>query len=168
MPARSSRLAVLLLLGAGVLLAAAPAGARSGGEHCESLTVLEGRVISLGEATGEGDLPLVTVRLEGSEREMLLAPAALLEELEFPVEEGDLLRLRVLGSEEPGLAKVHRVLNLTRSRMLRLRTMQQAPLWDGAGRWQGSPGGHRDGHGGGRQHRGGGSHGGGGGRGGGG
>jgi hypothetical protein len=112
-------------------------------------------VLSVGEAPGEGGLALVSVHLEGSEQELLLAPAAVLAELDFEVREGDVLRVRVLGSEEPGPAPVHRILNLTRSRMIRLRTMQQVPLWDGAGHWQGSPGGHRDGSGGGRRHRGG-------------
>jgi hypothetical protein len=159
MPSLAPRLGALLLaavlLGAPAVEVGADEGQSSG--RCESLTVLEGRVLALGEAPGEGGLPVVSARLEGSEKELLLAPAAVLAELDFELREGDVLRVRVLGAGEPGPAPVHRVLNLTRSRMIRLRTMQQTPLWDGAGHWQGSPGGYRDGSGGGRRHRGGGS-----------
>lgn len=164
MPTLAARLGALVLAAALAAAAfpAARAAERESAGRCESLTVLEGTVLSVGEAPGEGGLAVVSVRLEGSGQEILLAPAPVLAELDFEVTEGDLLRMRVLGSEEPGRALVHRVLNLTRSRMVRLRTMQQTPLWDGAGHWQGSPGGRREGSGGGRRHRGGSSGGGGG------
>lgn len=108
-----------------------------------SLLMVEGRVISVAERPGEGALAIVTARLEAPSDasrswELLLAPRRALADIGFEVEAGDELKARVFPSPE-GLVKVHKALNLTRRKMVRLRTLSQIPLWDGSGVWQGGP-----------------------------
>lgn len=103
--------------------------------------MVEGLVTSVAERPGEGALAIVTVRLaapaDGSRRwELLLAPRTALAEIGFEVEVGDHLKARIFPTAE-GPAKVHKVLNLTRRTMVRIRTLSQIPLWDGSGAWQG-------------------------------
>lgn len=95
------------------------------------------------ERPGEGELAIVAVRLAASADdsrswELLLAPRPALTEIGFAVEVGDQLKARIFPTEE-GPAKVHKVLNLTRRNMVRIRTLSQIPLWDGTGAWQGGP-----------------------------
>jgi hypothetical protein len=92
----------------------------------------------------------------GEELVVLLGPEQALDEIGFAVEAGDRLRVRVFRADE-GAVRAHKVLNLSRGTMVRLRTLRQVPLWNGQGAWQGGP--CRSGQGGGgagRQHRGGG------------
>jgi hypothetical protein len=101
----------------------------------------EGQVISVAEKPGEGALTIVTVQLVAASDdsqgwELLLAPRSALADIGFEVEVGDRLKARIFPSEE-GPAKVHKVLNLTRRKMVRLRSLFQIPLWDGSGAWQG-------------------------------
>ena len=102
--------------------------------------MVEGRVISVAERPGEGALAVVTVLLWPAEdsqgRELLLAPRPALAEIGFEVEVGDQLKARIF-PVATGPAKVHKVLNLTRRKMVRLRTLSRIPLWDGSGAWQG-------------------------------
>jgi len=144
---------------ASLLTAAGWCEIAAAGEHT-SLAVVEGIVLEVGAQPGEGGLELVTVRLsrewpEPMEFELLLAPRSVLEETGFTVEQGDHLKARIFIGDE-GPASVHKVRNLSRNSMVRLRTLRQTPLWDGAGMWQGGPAaGGRGGHQGpkhGRQH----------------
>jgi hypothetical protein len=128
---------LVLVLATTALGGIAVAGGRT------SLKVVEGTVLEVGVQPGEGDLELVTVRLsaerpEPRELELLLAPRSVLEETGFTVRQGDRLKARVFTAGE-GPASVHKVLNLTQSSMVRLRTLHKVPLWDGAGLWQGGP-----------------------------
>lgn len=105
--------------------------------------MVEGQVISVTETLGEGALDIVTVELtapsDGSQTwELLLAPRLALAEIGFEVEVGDQLKARIFPTAE-GPATVHKVLNLTRRKMVRIRTLFQVPLWDGSGAWQGGP-----------------------------
>ena len=111
------------------------------GDPRSSLLMVEGNVSSVIEEPGEGGLAIVAVRLAaepGASRgwELLLAPRPALEEIGFEIEEGDHLKARIFPSEH-GPAKVHKVLNLTRRKMVRIRSLSQIPLWDGRGIWQG-------------------------------
>lgn len=126
----------LLVMGSGV----APVSAAD----ISSSRMVQGTVISVGLHPGEGALELVTARLaidggEGQELELLLAPSAVLDEIGFVIEPGDRMKARVFGSES-GASKVHKARNLSRRSMVRLRTLRQIPLWDGAGIWMGAPG----------------------------
>jgi hypothetical protein len=119
------------------LAVATPSPASGHGRGASALRVVEGTVEQVGEAVAEGDLAVVTVRLRDTGEELQLAPASVLEELDFPVEPGDEIKARVFPVEESGAAPAQKVFNLTKGRMLRLRTMRRDPLWDGSGRWQG-------------------------------
>lgn len=118
-----------------------------------SLVTVEGTVLTVATAPAEGDLEVLSVTLapngsEGRALDLLLAPKATLDEVDFQVEQGDEIQARVFPAED-GPAKVHKVRNLTRHTMLRLRTLHRIPLWDGFGSWQGGPGrGPQHGHGG--------------------
>jgi len=105
-----------------------------------ALSTIEGEVTAVAERPGEGELAVVAVALrreEGAEpQEVLLAPHEALEEIGFAVEVGDHLKVRVFADTGPP-ARAQRVLNLTRSSMVRLRTLDRTPLWSGAGSWQG-------------------------------
>lgn len=125
-----------------VLLVAATATSQTilARDH-SALTVVEGTVLELGIQPGEGDLELVKVRLstpepDSHELELLLAPQSVLEEAGFTVQQGDRLKARVFTADE-GPAMVHKVRNLSQNSMVRLRTLRQTPLWNGAGMWQG-------------------------------
>lgn len=138
--------------GALVFILAAAIGVSSvdAAKH-SSLAVVEGTVLEVRIEPGEGGLDLVTVRLSTERRdsrevELLLAPQSVLEEIGFTVHKGDRIKARVFTVDE-GPASVHKVLNQTQSSMVRLRTLRQTPLWNGAGMWQGGPGlGGRGGH----------------------
>jgi hypothetical protein len=112
-------------------------------ERCSSLLTVEGEVLDLGHQPGEGSIDLITVTLAGSEGvdpvALLLAPEGALEELGFDIVVGDRLQAKVFPTAE-GPAKVHKVKNLSKDTLLRLRTLHQIPLWDGDGVWQGGPG----------------------------
>lgn len=128
-------------------------GATSKDDLRSSLITVEGTVLGVTSAPAEGDLEVLEVTLSpgepgGKEQALLLAPRATLEEIDFQVELGDEIQARIFPSDQ-GPAKVHKIRNLTRHTMLRLRTLHRIPLWDGAGTWQGGPGrGSRHGHGG--------------------
>lgn len=131
-------------IGLVLLLAAITSSAIALAKGHSSLAVVEGTVLEVGIQPGEGGLELVTVRLsnqrsDSSELELLLAPRSVLEETGFTVQKGDRLKARVFTATE-GPAAVHKVLNLTQNSMVRLRTLRQIPLWNGAGMWQGGPG----------------------------
>jgi hypothetical protein len=103
--------------------------------------MVEGQVSSVTERLGEGTLTTVAVRLatpsdDSRSWELLLAPRPALDEIGFEVEVGDHLKARIFPTAD-GPAKVHKVLNLTRRKMVRIRTLSQIPLWDGSGAWQG-------------------------------
>lgn len=108
-----------------------------------SLLMVEGRVTWVTEAPGEGALDVVEVGLaapeDGSQSwELLLAPRLALEQIGFEVEVGDHLKARIFPAAQ-GPARVHKVLNSTRRKMVRLRALSQIPLWDGSGAWEGGP-----------------------------
>jgi len=124
-------LAALLLVGA------------SKEELRSSLVTVEGDVLTIDFRPGEGGLDLLTVTLRGRDDgepvALLLAPKSALDELGFEIDEGDRLKAKVFPSAE-GPAKVHKVQNLSRNTILRLRTLHRIPLWNGTGGWQGGPG----------------------------
>jgi hypothetical protein len=158
---------VTITLGMAVILLAAVSTAVARGHRqgagTSSLKTVEGVVMSVGTLPGEGG-EVNAVRLqvatpEPYEMSIVLAPEKTLREAGFDVQIGDRLRAKVfLSDDEP--APVHKVMNLTRDTMIRLRTLTRVPLWDSNGRWQG--GACRTQHGaggqGGTQHRGGRSH----------
>jgi hypothetical protein len=136
--ARWLHLSRWLAYSAGLLLLAGPL---LGDDHRSSLLMTEGQVISVAEKPGEGALAIVTVQLvapadDAPSWELLLAPRSALAEIGFEVELGDQVKARIFPSAE-GPAKVHKVLNVTRRKMVRLRTLTQIPLWDSSGAWQG-------------------------------
>ena len=103
--------------------------------------MVEGQVISVAEKPGEGALNIVAVQLAAPDDdsrswELLLAPRSALADIGLEVEVGDQLKARIFPTAE-GPAKVHKVLNLTRRKMVRIRTLSRIPLWDGSGAWQG-------------------------------
>jgi hypothetical protein len=113
----------------------------SAGDPRSSLLMVEGRVVSVIETPGEGGLAIVMVQLapwseDPRSWQLLLAPQSALADIGFAVEVGDQLKARVFPTAE-GPAKVHKVLNLTRRNMVKMRTLSGIPLWDGSGAWQG-------------------------------
>jgi hypothetical protein len=130
----------LLLALAGALGLAGAAVADRGRPERAELETLEGTVTALTEAPGEGGLAVVAADLDAGEgREpvrVLLAPAEVLDEIDFKVEVGDRLRVRIFADEDSP-ARAHRVLNLSGNRIVRLRTLRQIPLWSSTGVWQG-------------------------------
>jgi hypothetical protein len=149
----------------GILLALAAAGWVVAGPEDDdrpalraSLRTVTGSIVAVSEQPGEGGLPVVTVALSeaGSDAErleILLAPRPILEEIEFTIEEGDEVRLRVL-ADSAGPFRAHKAMNLTRGTMVRFRTLRGIPLWDSGGNWGGGGCRHRAGQGGGPRGRG--------------
>lgn len=105
-----------------------------------SLDTFEGEVTALVEQPGESGLALVAVDLDLGDgeapRRILLAPRATLDEIGFEVEVGDRLKVRVFAESDPPV-RAQRVLNASRSSLVRLRTLRQVPLWSSTGAWQG-------------------------------
>ena len=100
--------------------------------------------LAVGEFQGEDELKLLSVDLAPKGRTdqevtILLGPVETCREIGLVVEQGDRLRARVFVGEEGEPVKAQKVLNLSRSVMLRLRTMRDVPLWNTAGAWQGGP-----------------------------
>jgi len=125
----------------GVLLAlAGPPAARPAGEPTVLRTV-EGKVAALGEAAGEGSLPVVTLQLSTPQGEVriLVAPAPVLADLGFSVKVGDEIRARIFLDPATQAAYAQKLLNRSQDLMVRLRTLRHEPLWDATGAWQGSP-----------------------------
>lgn len=138
---RLGPVAVILLL-AGLALGTAGASGSPAPEAAR-LAIHEGRVTAIGQAEGEGGLPVVSIELEepAGSVTVLLAPASVLEEAEFEVALGDQLKIRVFVMEGDEPLRAHKVFNQTKNTMLRLRTLGDVPLWNDAGRWQGGRGG---------------------------
>ncbi len=150
-------LLAVLLLGAPAAnraLAAAPAGPGTppaapasgieparvrAGAPAGALRTVEGRVAAVGEAVGEGELPLLTLRLDTAEGplQVLVAPATALADAGFRIAVGDQVRARVFLAPDGDAAHAQKLLNRTQALMVHLRTLRQEPLWDAAGRWQG-------------------------------
>ena len=108
-----------------------------------SLVTVEGIVSAVEMLPGEGGVTVTAVRIrldgpETRELDILLAPESALRQIGFEIETGDRLRARVfLSGDEP--APAHKVLNVSRDQMVRLRTLTRVPLWDTHGQWQGGP-----------------------------
>ena len=131
-------------LGLFMILAALVGSAATAAGDSSALAMIEGTVLEVGALPGEGGLELVTARLstrqaDTGEVDLLLAPQSVLDETGFSVQSGDRLKARVFIADE-GPAMVHKVRNVSRGSMLRLRTLRQIPLWDSTGMWQGGPG----------------------------
>lgn len=129
---------LLLLL---AFTAAVPsASAATADPRRSELETLEGTVLALEEVAGESDLPVLVAHLDrGDGREparVLLAPRAVLEEIELEVEVGDRIKVRVFADEGTPF-RVHRLRNETRGTMAKLRTLSRVPLWSSTGAWQG-------------------------------
>jgi hypothetical protein len=128
----------------GIVLAAcvgASVGFDASADERSMLRTVEGRIAELSEAPAEGDLVAVTVRLapEGDRAEpldVLLAPRGVLEEIDFELAPGDRLRVRLFVAED-GPRPAHKVMNITRGTMVRLRTLHRDPLWNRQGHWEG-------------------------------
>lgn len=160
----SARRPWMTLLAATLAVAAAATGiaAAQQGAPAVLMRTVEGiaaRVETRVQETGP-DLIVVTLALDAGVRDetatldLLIGPPQALADLGFEVKEGDRLRARVFEPEPGQAAPVHKIRNLDRGQMVRLRSLYRDPLWDGTGRWQG-PGGR--GHGAGPGPRGGGS-----------
>ena len=124
------------LLLAAVLFSAAPQGTAAD----TVLRTLEGKVAAVGETAGEGDLPVVTLEMQTRDGDfkVLVAPAEVLADIGFSVAVGDRVRVRVFLEPVSRLAYAQKLLNQSRDLMIRLRTLRHEPLWDAAGKWQGS------------------------------
>ena len=132
---RPPQLVALLILVA-VTATAAPAEAKK-----LALSTLEGEVVSLRLSQGEGDLELLAVEIRAEDGNgdavvVLLAPESACEEIGFEGSAGDRLRARVFVQDD-GIAKAHKVLNLSQGTMVRFRTLRNVPLWTSTGAWQG-------------------------------
>jgi hypothetical protein len=131
------------------LAAAYPSGGgaqRRGGR--QALKTVEGEVYEIGSATGEGGVEIVVIEIRpdptsGETTSVGLAPAPALDDAGFDVSVGDTVRVRIFVGTPP--VSAHKILNLSRSTMLRLRTLHRDPLWDSAGRWLGERYRHRGG-----------------------
>jgi len=106
-----------------------------------SLRTVEGEVVALHELPGEGELTVVAADLalpgEGGELRVLLAPRGVLEEIDFPIEVGDRIRVRIFAEGDGPEAFAQRVLNASRGALVRLRTLRREPLWNASGVWRG-------------------------------
>jgi hypothetical protein len=108
-----------------------------------SLATIEGIVSAVETVSGEGGGAVTAARIsvekpEPREMSILLAPEDALRQIGFEIEAGDRVRARIfLSAEDP--APVHKVLNLSRGMMVRLRTLMRIPVWDSKGQWQGGP-----------------------------
>ena len=141
----SARIAVAgaLVMLAAVGISGAGPNADEGRLRRASLRTLEGSVTGVSSVPAEGDLQVVTVQLETADVghgriEILLAPKQALDDVGFAVKEGDSFRARVFVVDQ-GPMKAHKVMNLTRGTIVRLRTLHEIPLWDVRGRWEGGP-----------------------------
>lgn len=123
-----------------LLLALLLAGPPASGE-ATVLRTLEGKVTKVGEAPGEGKLPVVTLELRTPEGDfqVVVAPPGVLSDIGFSVAVGDEVRARVFFDPGLRLAYAQKLLNRSQDLMVRLRTLRHEPLWDAAGNWQGSP-----------------------------
>ncbi len=129
-----------LLLG-GPAPAAAPRPETPARGEATVLRTLEGKVEEVGETAGEGELPVVTLKLQTGDGsfQVVVAPAGILADLGFSVAVGDQIRARVFLEPVSRRAYAQKLLNQSRDLMVRLRTLRHEPLWDAAGKWQGSP-----------------------------
>lgn len=132
---------------AGFLLALTLAGTsfavEEPGSIKASLITVEGVVSKIGSEVMEGELRVVTASLVSSDAtkqftEILLAPQTALDEIGFSVQVGDRLKVRLLSSG-PGSSRAHKVLNISRNTMVRLRSVRGEPFWDNHGTWRGGP-----------------------------
>jgi len=124
--------------------------ANGGSTMRSSLLTIEGEAVAIETAAGEGDLTLVSVSMilddpSGEELEILLGPESALQETGFSVAVGDRVRARIFPADS-GPLRVHKILNITQNTVVRLRTLYQIPLWNGAGTWQGGLAGDALGH----------------------
>jgi len=121
-----------------------------------SLATVEGTVSAVHTVPDDAGGATTAVRLRldeppGKEIEVLLAPPSALSQSGFEVETGDLLRARIFLTEGEAV-EAHKVMNISRGTMVRLRTLRRVPLWDGNGQWHGGPsrsrgaGGQGEGH----------------------
>ena len=122
-----------------------------------SLLTVEGIVDAVETRVTDEGGEITSVRLrvddpDARELDVLLAPENALRETGFEIEPGDRMRARIFLSDAPEV-EAHKVMNLSRGMMVRLRTLRKVPLWDGEGRWQGGPCRDQPGGGQGRQHR---------------
>ncbi len=147
------------LAGAALLLAAVlacggtPADAAGPRGRGEALREISGEIVRLETVRGEGglDARVAWVRLaDGREVSLLVAPPAVLERLGMVFAPGDRIRARVFVERDPPWP-VHKIRNVSRGQMARLRTLTHIPLWDGSGHWVGWGGPHGGGHHGGQR-----------------
>lgn len=122
-----------------------------------SLLTVEGIVDAVETRVSEQEGEVTSVRLvvddaDGRELDILLAPENALRETGFEVVPGDRMRAKIFLSDD-SVVEAHKVMNLTRGTMVRLRTLRKIPLWDSEGRWQGGPCREQGGGGYGRHHR---------------
>jgi hypothetical protein len=105
------------------------------------LRTLEGKVTDVGQTPGEGELTVVTLKLQTGEGDfqIVVAPPGVLSDIGFSVAVGDQVRARVFFDPDLRLAYAQKLLNRSQDLMVRLRTLRHEPLWDAAGNWQGSP-----------------------------
>ena len=106
-----------------------------------SLRTVEGVVIAVETLATESGMTTVRLRVddpEPEEIEVLLAPEAALRQTGFEIEPGDRVRASIFLSAADR-AEAHKVLNVSRDTMVRLRTLRGVPLWDRAGQWEGGP-----------------------------
>jgi hypothetical protein len=122
-----------------------------------SLLTVEGIVDAVETRISDQEGEVTSVRLlvddpDSRELDVLLAPENALRETGFEVEPGDRMRAKIFLSDGPEV-EAHKVMNLSRGMMVRLRTLRKVPLWDSQGQWQGGPCREQGGGGYGRQHR---------------
>jgi hypothetical protein len=113
-----------------------------GGQRDAELRTVTGRVLELARTPGEGKLPLVSVRIDRGDHaeDVLLAPPRVFEETGFHVSVGDTLQVMLFRGPSGKSSTAQRARNLTTKQSLRFRSLNQIPLWDETGKWQGEPG----------------------------
>jgi len=144
-----------------IVLGLVPSRAEHSAER-SSLVTVEGIVDAVETRFADQGEGITSVRLrvdepDARDLDILLAPESALRETGFEIEAGDRLRARIFLSDDPEV-EAHKVMNLSRGMMVRLRTVRRVPLWDSDGQWQGGPCREQGGTGHGRQHRRGGHH----------
>ena len=114
--------------------------------------MVSGTVVRV-ETVERGEQPAMRVVVlrgkDGTDWRLLVGPVPALDEVGLRLEPGDRVRARVFVGGDPPWP-VHKIRNVSRGQMARLRTLTHVPLWDGAGHWVGWSGPHGGGHHGGR------------------
>jgi hypothetical protein len=111
-------------------LALALAPAAPAQDEAQSLLTLRGIVVTSNVAQDPEGQEWIDLQIRAEDepdRTLRLAPAAVMQDLDFRLAPGDLVQARVFAGPAPHL--VHRIFNETTGQSLRLRCLHGEPLW---------------------------------------